>query len=450
MVVPIEYRFLVRVAAGFLLATLTACGGGSGGGSTSGTMTISAAAATPSQIDYQLTAPTSGTYSYLAVYRDGVLLGTHAPPDQLLHDGRVGPGETHCYQAFAVTFPIGNTDSSNVACATTPGPTPGWTIAALGAGQSPTMVADSAGGVHLAYSNGSDIRYRRYSAGAWGQDNVVDSGGRPSLAVDGSDRLHLTYNWTDTQSGLKRVRYAVSDVTGWSLTTITNHLTGTDANGGIAVDANGDTAFAAYMHCPVGCSEYWRTGNASGVWQSIFPAFNEALQPGPRSVAVDGSSNPYFLVLGSLPGSVSVYRNVAGIDTRVFNDAQVASQSGASIHYGSAFGVFAAYWRRLATGWTLVLISRLDAVWIETPVDQTWWVPGSVSAVEDRNGVMHLCYSDANSDLRHASGVGGNWQIAFVDAASTTGDCTIAVDGAGRVHIVYRDFGSGMLKHAIR
>src|SRR5687768_10255464 len=146
-----------RRSALIVLLLATGCGGGGGQGSAPGTMTIAVTAVTPSQIDYQLTAPISGSYTYLAVRRDGVLLGTHFPAGTVIRDGTVGPNETHCYQAFAVTFPVGTTDSSNVACVTTSGPTPGWTITTLGAGELPAMVADSAGDIQLAYANSAVI-----------------------------------------------------------------------------------------------------------------------------------------------------------------------------------------------------------------------------------------------------------------------------------------------------
>lgn len=92
----------------------------------------------------------------------------------------------------------------------------------------------------------------------------------------------------------------------------------------------------------------------------------------------------------------------------------------------------------------------MDTIPTETLVDQTSWVPGAVSLWEDVGGTPHLCYSDANSDLRHASRVSGSWEISFVDVVSTTAECAVAVDSAGRVHIVYQDLATQSLKHALR
>jgi hypothetical protein len=431
-----------------MVLVLAGCGGGGdGGGTAPGTMRIAVTAATPSQIDYQFTPPQSGSYSYLAVSRNGAPLGTHLPANTTIRDGTVGPNQTHCYQAFAITFPVGTTDSSNVSCATTPGATPGWTIATLGPGGLPAMVADSAGDIHLVYANGAGIQYRRYAGGAWSADSLVEAGSRPSLAIDSTDRLHLTYGALN--AGLTRVRYAAGGLSGWTIETITSHASGTDSNGGIAVNANGSVAFASYWHCPVGCEEYWRTSNASGSWQSIFPVSSQAAQPRQRSVAVDPAGNAYFLSQG-LSGSLMTVRKLAGVtETQVLSDSAAAAQSGAAMHRGQAAGISAGYWRA-AGNWTLVLVTGLDSTPTELLVDQTSWVPGAVSLWEDGGGAPHLCYSDANNDLRHASRVGGAWQIAFVDAVSTTGDCAIAVDGAGRVHIVYTDFATQTLKHAVR
>ena len=431
-----------------VLLLATGCGGGGGQGSAPGTMTIKATAATPSQIDYELTAPASGGYTYLAVRRDGVLLGTHLPPGTVIRDGTVGPNETHCYQAFALTFPVGTTDSSNVACATTPGPTPGWSITTLGTGESPVMVADSAGHIHLAYANGAGIQHRRFSGGAWSPDSAVEMGARPSLAIDSTDRLHLTYGALD--AGLTRVRYARSGLSGWAIETITSHASGTDVNGGLAVSADGSVAFASYWHCPVGCEEYWRTTNASGSWQSIFPVTTQSAQPRQRSVALDGVGNAYFLSQ-ALSGAPLVVRRLAvnGTEAAVFSDSQPAANSGPALHRGQALGVSASYWR-VSGAWHLILVTGLDATPTETLVDQTSWVPGAISLWEDAGGAPHLCYSDANNDLRHAARVGGAWQVAFVDVVSTTAECAVAVDGAGRVHIVYQDRATQSLKHALR
>jgi hypothetical protein len=437
-------------ALAMLLLVAGCGGGGDGGGLAPGTMTLTVTAATPSQIDYQFTAPTSGSYSYLAIRRNGVLLGTHLPAGTAIRDGTVGPNETHCYQAIAVTFPVGTTDSSNVACATTPGATPGWAIATLGPGALPAMVADSAGGIHLAYANSAGIQYRQYAGGAWSADSLVEAGSRPSLAIDSADRLHLTYDALDTLSSLRRLRYAVGGLSGWTIDTITSHASGTDSNGGIAVNANGSVAFASYWHCPVGCEEYWRTSNASGSWQPIFPVSNQSAQPRQRSVAVDPAGNAYFLLQGLSGSLMMVTRLAGGTESAVLSDSAAARTSGAAMHRGQAAGISVGYWRTVPGNWTLVLVTGLDSTPTEMLVDQTSWVPGEVSLWEDGGGAPHLCYSDANNDLRHASRVGGAWQVAFVDVSSKTGDCAIAVDGGGRVHIVYRDFATQTLKHAVR
>jgi hypothetical protein len=247
------------------------------------------------------------------------------------------------------------------------------------------------------------------------------------------------------------VRYAVGGLSGWNIDTITSHPSDTDVNGGIAVSANGSVAFASYWRCVPGCGEYWRTSNASGTWQSIFPVATGSSQPRQRSVAVDLAGSAYFVSQGSLSGSpLTVDRLSSGTETQVLRDSAAASRSGAAIHRGQTAGVSAAYWRIVSGAWAIVLVSGLDSTPTEMLVDQTSWVPGAVSLWEDNGGAPHLCYSDANSDLRHASRVGGVWQIAFVDVLSSTGDCAIAVDDGGRVHIVYRDFATRTLKHALR
>jgi hypothetical protein len=140
---------------------------------------------------------------------------------------------------------------------------------------------------------------------------------------------------------------------------------------------------------------------------------------------------------------------VNGTETTVLSESQPASNSGAVLHRGQALGVSASYWRVSGT-WQLILVTGLDATPTVTLVDQTSWVPGAISLWEDAGGAPHLCYSDANNDLRHAARVGGAWQVAFVDVVSTTADCAVAVDGAGRVHIAYQDRATQSLKHALR
>ncbi|MBX3273866.1 MAG: hypothetical protein KF729_26615 [Sandaracinaceae bacterium] len=134
-------------------------------------------------------------------------------------------------------------------------------------GHTSAIALDSAGGVHVAYLRpyGTVWHAHRSAGGIWSREIIQDSVGSatdpsPSLAIDSSDGLHVTYS--DSVSGqLRHARrtaagtWTVSDVArGWQQASVA-----VDAMGGvhlIAVDALGSGL--GYARRPAG-AEAWET-----------------------------------------------------------------------------------------------------------------------------------------------------------------------------------------------
>ena len=75
-----------------------------------------------------------------------------------------------------------------------------------------------------------------------------------------------------------------------------------------------------------------------------------------------------------------------------------------------------------------------------------------VSLAVDANNAPHLAYlssvSDDKQSLKYATSLAGTWATSNVERDGVGKDASILVDGQGKLHIVYRDFGAGILKHA--
>lgn len=98
--------------------------------------------------------------------------------------------------------------------------------------------------------------------------------------------------------------------------------------------------------------------------------------------------------------------------------------------------------RSAAAVWTIERISD------EPTVDD-------VAIAADSTGGMHVAYDTrraADPDLRYAyRAPAGGWTTETVDTAGSVGiHVAIGVDAAGTLHILYYDFSSGRLKHAMR
>ena len=87
-----------------------------------------------------------------------------------------------------------------------------WTsFAFLAGGVQPAVATDNAGRAHAVWSEGWEIRYKRWSGGSWDVDSTMVSSGngnciRPDVFVDGSNNVHVVWVkdnnvWYNRRSG---------------------------------------------------------------------------------------------------------------------------------------------------------------------------------------------------------------------------------------------------------
>lgn len=105
-----------------------------------------------------------------------------------------------------------------------------------------------------------------------------------------------------------------------------------------------------------------------------------------------------------------------------------------------------------AGGALRVAIRAHTEAWVITTVDPADGVRlGRVEAVDDTSAALHLVYEadgDSPSRIRYATDRGGVWSVqALPDGIDTLGSPKVAVDSAGRPHVIYK--ASSQVRHAV-
>lgn len=264
----------------------------------------------------------------------------------------------------------------------------------------PTLAVDSTGtvkGAYFYYDWVPDLMYL-YRDGAGWHAQSVDGGEyweevRVAIALDDQDYPHLAYSVDDESL----VKYAFQDGTGWHLQTI-------DSNPGyydpwiypsIQLDA-ADHPHILYNDYQSGILEYhWFDGSN---WRAEPISLNGDLA---REVDMKLNANGYPL---------AAYYDSVDMDLRfVYKDA---------------------------SGWHF------------QTVDSQGDVGQKPSLALDLQGNIHISYIDqTNNRLKYALFSNGAWEVGVVDPDSV-GSQDIAIDTAGRPHIVYQDDQLGDLLYA--
>ena len=427
-------RSAALMMIGLMAAFLGACGGGGDG--IPQTMTLSANAVTPSEVQLNWTPHPDPVTGY-DIVRNGEAAYPYHVSGTSYTDRELEPLTRYCYVIYAVVWPLGTVGQSNQVCIITPG-TAGWTIETIGVGGSPALALDSSNQPRVSYRNSSGVILTYKSAGSWLQslvdggagangdtDVVVDqfSADRLSYADDANDRLMHASNTT----GVWATETADTAV-GW-----VNALS-IDDSGNAHMVYNSDEAYTGVVSYVT---------NASGSWQKE------------RLVGFSSASIRDADILVDTAGVVHVAFTVRGIECYVYymNNQGGAWQEqivdgegncGAAMAIDSAGNVHIAYSRKFA----LMHTHNTGGSWQSEQLDSFSWIGGDrVGLAIDAADHLHIAYQDQNADLKYATNVSGIWERYFLDSRGDVGgDPSITVDPVGQVSIVYTDQTNGSVK----
>jgi len=267
-------------------------------------------------------------------------------------------------------------------------PSEAWSIeAALGPGSFyfPSVAVDASGRLHVSYHDGGaqDLRYATNASGAWVSE-VVDSDGDvgwdTSIALDEAGSVHVSYG------GEPGLRHAWKAPDGW---TVTDVEAGRMADTAIAIDASG-AVHVAYRDW--GSHDLRYAVLRDGIWsvEEVDASGDTGREP---ALAVESS------------GAVHV------------------------VHVDWSRSVLR-YATRAAGGWTLGDVTPL-------------WTDGSGVSLRpsigiDSRGAVQVAFTDGDScDLRVATGSDDSWSVETVDPDGGCGPAALVFDETGAAHVGY-------------
>jgi hypothetical protein len=352
-------------------------------------------------------------------------------------------------------------------------PLPAWDHRSLAApayaARGPSMTMDAEGGVHFAWVRhaGDDsfadtsIRYRyRSPQGDWGGGLVADIStfrerGRTAVAVDPSGRPYVAY-WVQPYHLVLAER---SDAGDWSTTSVAGDW---DVGSiGLAVDALGGV-YLVYSTEVTGYPSYDRdlllAYRAPGetTWAS-----STAVAEGPAdglSLEIDGAGGLHVayrrsydhvgyahLPAGGLWSSSLIASQPTAPSSDIFGQSLGLDPTGA-IHL--SYGV-------LESGATGVRHQQRTAGggWQGADLGQPAGVAEYGAAADDGAGGLHVVYRDAadNSLIYAFRSSVGDWTPAQIDTESgPMGQISLVVDAGGGLHVAYADAAGTGVRYAHR
>lgn len=374
-----------------------------------------------------------------------------------------------------------------------PGPTPtAFTLETVdtaggSTGWFPSLAVDVLGTVHVSYLDRANrtFRYARRTGAGWTRSDVA-SAGTSGYATYGK------FSGVDYDSaGAPAVSYHDADVsyvyakgnaagTSWTKTLVPSPLTAYAFMGhnGIAIDRATDTAYvvnwdysSAYASGSPETLGTWKPGGSKVAVSGPVYVSGSILHHGlDCAVAVDSHGWPAFaytswngqadpnaknFVTWAQPTSASTWtlrdveENVRGW-TGVYEEKWIGFAMGpgdrphlAYYHYGLDRIRYATW---TGSAWTIETVGQ-PSVSARTS-DLV-----SVAIAVDAAGTPHVAWYGTTNKVTYAKRTGANaWTTQVVDTSTddTGHGVAIGVDGAGHVHIAYRDATAGSLKYARR
>jgi len=336
--------------------------------------------------------------------------------------------------------------------------------------RSPSIAVDSLTRAHISYVevDNQDLKYATNVSGSWvisTVDSAGDVGRQSSIAVDASDKIHICFRDIAT-TDLKHTTNASGS---WVTTTV--DLTGVGpsdffgseegAFNSIAVDSS-DKIHISYRDLATTDLKY--ATNASGSWVittvdfapgwSVEDGFLVSVT-GYTSIAVDDVDKVHIGCIGEQGLAYTTNASGPWVTETVDSDGKFD----ASIAVDSLGNVHIMYYDAEAYGYAYA--TNASGSWEKTAVDSA--NGGFASIALDGSDGVHLCYvrvipfwpSDTVvAFLLHATNTSGSWVTGPVDLMRTqilSGGLSMAVDGSDKVHIGYLyydpDYDDGLSAH---
>ncbi|THB79739.1 MAG: hypothetical protein D3926_10105 [Desulfobacteraceae bacterium] len=336
---------------------------------------------------------------------------------------------------------------------------PGWTITTIETielGGRPSIAVDSNDDLHVSYSynwwNTAELRYATNKSGTWDitmLDDDENAGGYSSIAVDPNDKIHISYSrFKDSGSGGGQIRYITNRLGPWDMQKVVEGEEGPVEimleNTSIAVDAVGRPHIV------------WRGKYAttpalgSGFTTMVFDTVH--LHPTHPSIDLDASGRvhishydgggltEYLWYTTNVTGGWGAHIADDGDGDKVGRDSEIVVDSSGKVHI--------AYYDY--SNGDLKYATNASGTWTTQTIEGYYAVGEDCDIAVDSNDRVHISYYDHSfSALKYATNRAGGWVITQVDNSGFVGyNSAIALDSMDNVHIVYKDITQDTLQYA--
>ncbi|MBI4064077.1 MAG: hypothetical protein HY401_07240 [Elusimicrobia bacterium] len=330
-------------------------------------------------------------------------------------------------------------------------------------GYNPSLVIDSTGHPHIAYTDWGDntLRYARWNAGQWLIETVDDrrpTGGTPSLALDSSGNPHISYASYYSSGPTNDLWYAKKIAGIWSFESV-------DSAGNVGLWSSIKVAPDGKVHVSYqdtapesqgGMNLKYALRSAAGQWMTDTVEFigdvgqfsSLALNPvGAARIAYMDFTNKKLKYakqnLNCSGDSCSWDWAPATVDTAGWSGfyASIAVDSAGTVHiaHQDALGQDLRYARKTSGG-----------SWVASIVDSMGDVGEYASLTLDQDENPQIAYYDStNARLKHARWNGASWDIQTIPGTTIESwNTSIGVDQYNNPHVAYLDWLKGDLKYA--
>jgi hypothetical protein len=301
----------------------------------------------------------------------------------------------------------------------------------------PNLAVDSAGNAHMLYFDSNNaIKYATNQSGSFYPYMQFNEDAYFSpFAVDADD--HMVFVLLD----LTNARLRIMTLSVGSYNIDVENLSGMG-------DFKADAAGALHLIYSVrgsGNEILFHCTNASGDWltQEIGGVGSSNDVDG-VCLSFDSSNHPHI--------AFDVDDAAVGYATNVSGDwvitADVVANAEAEAIDVNADGQVTIVWLNSQDWQTFGCAVGNGGTWTNEVIDQTDTYFEHINVDHDDSGTLHISYCDGFSEIKHAQGAPGYWDIETIENTIAYSWNDITVDFFGDVHIAYREFGNRNLKYA--